>query len=171
MNEYVKQQTSWGERELQERMSVLQHDALEIWKTPTVTFSPATKEYEELTLCDDSVDFTYTTVVICTLNDETVPIKQGDNWINVFVSILKLLYRDYKADIKRIANDASLTFLQNEETRFNNSMLVFDGIYAYLKSSTQTKIDILKNIFQELEIDLDDIVFHVRRNKNVDKQI
>ena len=87
----------------------------------------------------------------------------------MFVSILKLLYRDYKSDIKRIANDASLTFLQNEETKFNNSMLVFDGIYAYLKSSTQTKIDILKNIFQELEIDLDDIVFHVRRNKDADK--
>lgn len=171
LNEYIKQQTSWGERELQERMSVLQHDALEIWKTPTVTFSPATKEYEELTLCDDSVDFTYTTVVNCTLNGETVPIKQGGNWINVFVSILKLLYRDYKADIKRIANDASLTFLQKEETKFNNSMLVLDGIYAYLKSSTQAKIEILKNIFQELEIDLDDIVFHVRRNKNPDKQI
>lgn len=171
LNEYIKQQTSWGERELQERMAVLQHEALEIWKTPTVTFSPATKEYEELTLCDESVDFTYTTVVNCTLSGETVPIEQGSSWINVFISILKLLYRDYKADIKRIANDTSLTYLQNEETKFNNSMLVFDGIYAYLKSSTQTKVDILKNIFQELEIDLDNIVFHVRRNKDAGKQI
>lgn len=169
LNEYVKQQAAWGERELQERMSLLQQEALEIWKTPTVTFCPAAKENEELTLCDESDDFTYTTVVNCTLNGETVPIKQGGNWINVFIAIMKLLYRDNKSDIKRIANDASLTFLQNEETKFNNSMLVFDGIYAYLKSSTQVKIDILKNIFQELEIDLDDMVFHVRRNKDADK--
>ena len=87
----------------------------------------------------------------------------------MFKAILKLLYRDYKSDIKRIANDASLNFLQNEATKFNNSLLILDGIYAYLKSSTQTKIDILRNIFQELEIDLDDVVFHVRRNKDADK--
>ena len=169
LNEYVKQQTAWGERELQERMYLLQQEALEIWKTPTVAFHHATKENEELTLCDESDDFTYTTVVNCTLNGETVPIKQGSNWINVFIAILKLLYRDNKSDIKRIANDTSLTFLQNEETKFNNSMLVVDGVYAYLKSSTQVKIDILKNIFQELEIDLDDMVFHVRKNKDTDK--
>ena len=169
MNEYIKQQTSWGERELQERMSMLQQEALDIWKMPCVTFCPTIKEDEELTLCDESVDFTYTTVVNCTFNGETVPLKQGDNWINVFKAILKLLYRDYKSDIKRIANDASLNFLQNEATKFNNSLLIFDGIYAYLKSSTQTKIDILRNIFQELEIDLDDVVFHVRRNKDADK--
>ena len=169
LNEYIKQQTSWGERELQERMSMLQQEALDIWKMPCVTFCPTIKEDEELTLCDESVDFTYTTVVNCTFNGETVPLKQGDNWINVFKAILKLLYRDYKSDIKRIANDASLNFLQNEATKFNNSLLIFDGIYAYLKSSTQTKIDILRNIFQELEIDLDDVVFHVRRNKDADK--
>lgn len=169
LNEYIKQQTSWGEGELQERMSMLQQEALDIWKMPCVKFCPTIKEDEELTLCDESVDFTYTTVVNCTLNGETVPLKQGDNWINVFIAILKLLYRDYKSDIKRIANDASLNFLQNEATKFNNSLLIFDGIYAYLKSSTQTKIDILRNIFQELEIDLDDVVFHVRRNKDADK--
>lgn len=169
LNEYIKRQTSWGERELQERMSMLQQEALKIWKTPCVTFSPTIKEYEELTLCDESVDFTYTTVVNCTLNGETVPLRQGDNWINVFIAILKLLYRDHQSDIKRIANDASQSSLQNEVTKFNNSILIFDGIYAYLKSSTQTKIDILKNIFQELEIDLDDVVFHVRRNKDTDK--
>lgn len=156
-------------RILQERMSMLQQEALNIWKMPCVKFCPTIKEDEELTLCDESVDFTYTTVVNCTLNGETVPLKQGDNWINVFIAILKLLYRDYKSDIKRIANDASLNFLQNEATKFNNSLLIFDGIYAYLKSSTQTKIDILRNIFQELEIDLDDVTFHVRRNKAADK--
>lgn len=150
-------------------MSMLQQEALNIWKMPCVKFCPTIKEDEELTLCDESVDFTYTTVVNCTLNGETVPLKQGDNWINVFIAILKLLYRDYKSDIKRIANDASLNFLQNEATKFNNSLLIFDGIYAYLKSSTQTKIDILRNIFQELEIDLDDVTFHVRRNKAADK--
>lgn len=148
---------------------MLQQEALNIWKMPCVKFCPTIKEDEELTLCDESVDFTYTTVVNCTLNGETVPLKQGDNWINVFIAILKLLYRDYRSDIKRIANDASLNFLQNETTKFNNSLLIFDGIYAYLKSSTQTKIDILRNIFQELEIDLDDVTFHVRRNKAADK--
>lgn len=164
INEYVKKQTTWGEKELQERLHILQEDALEIWKMPHVSYCPASKETEELTLDDEETDFTNTNVIECTLDGETIPIKQGDSWINVFNAIMKHLYRDYKFDINRIANDTSLNFLQNEETKYNNSVLVFDGVYAYLKSSTATKIGILKDLFQELEINLGNLVFRVKRN-------
>lgn len=38
--------------------------------------------------------------------------------------------------------------------------------YAYLKSSTAAKIGILKDVFNELEIDLDSLVIHIRRIGN-----
>lgn len=164
INEYVKQQASWGEKELQERMRLLQEEALKIWKMPQVAYKPTTKETEELTLGDEETDFTKTSVIDCALNGETIPVKQGDNWIKVFVAIMKHLYRDYRFEINRIANDPKLTCLQNEETKYMNSLPVFDGIYAYLKSSTSTKINNLKALFQELEIDLEDMVFHVKRD-------
>ena len=76
---------------------------------------------------------------------------------------MKFLYREYKFDIQKIANDDSLTFLQNETTKYQNSVLIFDGVYAYLKSSTAVKIDILKDVFNELSIEQDALVFHIKR--------
>ena len=164
INEFVKHQTSWGEEQLKKRLKEIQHEAVSIWRMPVVTYKPVVKEAESLSLEDESDDFTSTNVIDCYMNGEQLPIKSDENWINVFIGIMKFLYKDYKFDIQKIANDKSLTFLQNEETKYSNSVLMFDGIYACLKSSTATKIDRLKDVFNELGLDKDSLVFHVKRN-------
>lgn len=169
INEFVKHQTSWGEEQLMKRMDEIQKEAVNIWKMPISTYKPVVKEAESLSLEDEAEDFTSTNVIDCYMNGEQLPIKSDENWINVFIGIMKFLYKDYKFDIQKIANDKSLMFLQNEETKYSNSVLMFDGIYAYLKSSTATKIGILKDVFNELGLDKDSLVFHVKRNgSNID---
>lgn len=163
INEFIKQQTSWGEKQLEARLSEIQREAIEIWKLPISKYKPAIKEAESLTLEDESEDFTNTVFIDCNINGEQLPIKQDENWINAFIGIMKFLYREYKFDIQKIANDDSLTFLQNETTKYQNSVLIFDGVYAYLKSSTAVKIDILKDVFNELSIEQDALVFHIKR--------
>lgn len=166
INEFVKKQTSWGEIQLKERLDYIQQESVKIWNLPVSEYKPTIKEAEALTLEDDSEDFTKTSFIDCSLNGDILPIRQGEDWINAFIGIMKFLYKEYKYDIQKIANDDSLTFLQNDKTKFGNSVLMFDGIYAYLKSSTATKIGILKDVFNELEIDLDALVIHIRRIGN-----
>lgn len=163
INEFIKQQTSWGEEQLEARLGELQSEAIEIWKLPISKYKPTVKETESLTLEDESEDFTNTAFIDCYINGEQLPIKQDENWINAFIGIIKYLYREYKFDIQKIANDDSLTFLQNEATKYQNSVLIFDGVYAYLKSSTAVKISILKEVFNELGIEQDALIFHIKR--------
>lgn len=163
INEFIKKQNSWGEEQLEARLCEIQNEAIDIWKLPTITYKPTVKEAEALSLEDETDDFTNTNFIDCYINGEQLPIKQDENWVNVFISIMKFLYREYKFDIQKIANDNSLTFLQNEASKYNNSVLVLDGIYAYLKSSTAAKIGILKDLFNELGIDLDSLIFHIKR--------
>lgn len=163
INEFIKHQTSWGESQLKLRLGEIQNEAIGIWKMPISKYKPTVKEAESLSLEDEAEDFTNTNFIDCYINSEQLPIKQDENWVNVFIGIIKYLYREYKFDIQKIANDDSLTVLQNETSKYANSVLVLDGIYAYLKSSTATKIGILKDIFEELGIEQDALVFHVKR--------
>lgn len=163
INEFIKQQTSWGEPQLKLRLSEIQHESIEIWKMPISEYKPTVKEAESLSLEDETEDFTNTIFIDCYINGEQLPIKQDENWVNVLIGIIKYLYREYKFDLQKIANDDSLTVLQNETNKYMNSVLVQDGIYAYLKSSTAIKIGILKDIFEELGLEQDSLVFHVKR--------
>ena len=41
------------------------------------------------------------------MSTEVFLIKQDENWINAFIGIMKFLYREYKFDIQKIANEST----------------------------------------------------------------
>ncbi len=163
INEFVKKQTTWTEKELKERLELLVKEALDIWYLPVSSYAPIKKAYEELNLNDEIDDFTNKAFVDCTIEGNLIPVKENESWKNVLKAIIGELNRTYHFEIEQIANDAYNTILQNEVTKFNNSEEVLPGIYAYQKSSTATKIEILKNLCRYIEFEGDSIVFHVRR--------
>lgn len=167
INDFVKQQTKWGEEELEQRLALIQRDATNIiWPMPTVNYTPTVKIAEELTLNDDKDDFTSKYFIDGTVNGTTIPEKPYRNWKAVFITIMKILDRDYHFDLLRMANDESQTSIQNEKTKFDGSTKLFDGVYAYLSTSTSTKIGVLKDVFEYVGIDLDSLVFHVKGEEN-----
>lgn len=163
INEYIKHQTVWCEAQLQERLQLIQQEAAEtIWKYPKVTYTPVVPENDEMTLEDDADDFTNTSFVDGTLAGTPIPQHGGSTWKQVAITVIKMLDRDYHFDMVRIANDDSLVCLQNESSKFANSVKIMDGIYAYLNSSTATKINILSSLFDNLDLDRDSLRMHVK---------
>jgi uncharacterized protein with ParB-like and HNH nuclease domain len=164
INEFIKNQTEWGEQQLVDRLQMIQDEACNtLWKYPLVVYHVAERGYEELTLEDEPEDYTSTSFVGGTLDGVSIPSPENDSWKNVFVNIIKMLASDYYYDMVRIASDDSLTYLQNENNKYANSEEVLDGIYAYLNNSTASKIGTLNQIFSNIDLDLNTLVFRVRR--------
>lgn len=166
INKFIGEKLSWTEQELIERCELLTQCALKIWHKPQSLGLSRQHARETLALSSDSSDFTYKQIIECSFEDEVIVAKNNQSWKDFFVDIMKVLDTNYHHELLQIASDPSLTkLLQKENTKFRQSVEVLPGIYAYLLSSTQTKIEILQGIFQALYIDLDSVLFQVRSKK------
>lgn len=162
INEFVKKQTQWGEQQLQERLQLIQDEAIDIiWKRPALPYTPKVKPLEELTVADDKNEFTGKDFIDGTVTGNSIQASPHSSWKSVIVDIIKMLDKDYHFELIRMANDDSQTSLQNENTKFSGSTNVLDGVYAYLSTSTSTKMDLLNDLLEYLGLDSDSIVFHV----------
>ncbi len=166
INKFIGEKLSWTEQELIERCELLTQCALKIWHKPQSLGISRQHARETLALSSDSSDFTYKQIIECSFEDEVIVAKNNQSWKDFFVDIMKVLDTNYHHELLQIASDPSLTkLLQKENTKFRQSVEVLPGVYAYLLSSTQTKIEILQGIFQSLYIDLDSVLFQVRSKK------
>jgi hypothetical protein len=116
---------------------------------------------EELTVADDKNEFTGKDFIDGTVTGNSIQASPHSSWKSVIVDIIKMLDKDYHFELIRMANDDSQTSLQNENTKFSGSTNVLDGVYAYLSTSTSTKMDLLNDLLEYLGLDSDSIVFHV----------
>ena len=166
INKFIGEQEKWTETELMERSKLLTQCALTIWQQPQGEDIERQHARETLSLSSEASDFTYKQVLECSIEDEVILAKPNESWKDFFGRIMLVLDTNYHYELCQIANDPSLTrLLQNEQTKFRQSVKVLPGIYAYLQSSTQTKIEILQGLFQTLEVSLDCVVFKVRAKK------
>lgn len=171
INNFVKEQIEWGEEQLNKRLKLIQRDATTIiWPMPYVTYKPKVKMTEELALNDDNEDFTGKYFIDGTINGISIPEKPYRNWKAVFITIMKILNKEYHFDLVGMANDESQSTIQNDKTKINGSTLLFDGMYVYLSTSTATKMDMLKDIFDYIGLNQDSLVFHVKSD-NKDENV
>lgn len=163
INVFVKNQTVLGESQLEQRLSLIQVEATSvIWPMPIVVYKPKLKVAEELSLSDDKNEFTGMYFIDGTICGASIPEVPYRNWKAVFITIMKMLNKNYHYDLIRMANDDSQNAIQNENSKFDGSTLLLNGVYAYLSTSTSTKIEVLKDVFDYLGIDLDSLTFHVK---------
>lgn len=167
INSFVKQQTEWGEKQLEQRLGLIQEETVDvIWKMPKVSYKGNDSTREELTLENDQDDFTNTVFLDGSLDGEAIPVEQKGDWKKVFKEIIRMLDRDSHFDLMKIADDASKTVLQSETTKDNHSTLVANGIYAKLNRSAAALMNYLQILLSELGWDLGSASFHVyRKNK------
>ena len=166
INKFIGEQEKWTETELMERSKLLTQCALTIWQKPQVEDIERQHARETLSLSSEASDFTYKQVLECSIEDEVILAKPNESWKDFFGRIMLVLDTNYHYELRQIANNPSLTrLLQNEQTKFRQSVKVLPGIYAYLQRSTETKIEILQGLFQTLEVSLDSVIFKVRAKK------
>lgn len=171
INDFIKEQTHWGEKQLEERLRLLADNANRIWPRPNVDGFNGDL-YDYLTLGNAPGDFTGTKFVGGTVCGEDIVGVDKKSWVNVLKAITQMLNVNHHPELANMANDpAQNSFMRNEVTKDEKCCEIDDDIYARFKGlSAMSMVTTMCGIVDYLGIDRDLIRFVVQRASADDLQ-
>ncbi|MDT2801815.1 DUF262 domain-containing protein [Vagococcus lutrae] len=143
---------SWGEKEIIQRRDSLIDQSLKVWEYPKTEYTPK-KDVEDLYEFDGINSFTnYTAKGYTFRTDDYYAV---DSWIDFYLKLITEITKEYPTAIGRIAESDIKTgldsvFITKKERK---TVEIIPGIYAKTHLSNRDKISILKQLFDILEID------------------
>ncbi|MBR7732058.1 DUF262 domain-containing protein [Acinetobacter nosocomialis] len=161
LNQYVRECLKWTEDELVERQSRLSKKSLKLWYYPTTSYAPPVEETNEYLLNDD-FDFTGYTLVSYTLYDVESKVQ---SWKEMQIDVVKYLLEQHTTKIMSLCADQKFYDLSLLETT-NNFTEISRSVFLYTNCSTRTKINILKKIFEQCDVEQSELSFLIKKDSN-----
>lgn len=162
LNQYVRECLKWTEDELVERQSRLSKKSLKLWYYPTTSYAPPVEETNEY-LLEDDFDFTGYTLVSYTLYDVESKVQ---SWKEMQIDVVKYLLEQHTTKIMSLCADQKFYDLSLLETT-NNFTEINRSVFLYTNCSTRTKINILKKIFEQCNVEQSELSFLIKKDSNV----
>lgn len=162
LNQYVRECLKWTEDELVERQSRLSNKSLKLWYYPTTSYAPPIEETNEY-LLEDDFDFTGYTLVSYTLYDVESKVQ---SWKEMQIDVVKYLLEQHTTKIMGLCADQKFYDLSLLETT-NNFTEINRSVFLYTNCSTRTKINILKKIFEQCNVEQSELSFLIKKDSNV----
>lgn len=157
MNQWIAKQGSWGEPQMKEREGLLEKQFLKLWSYPTSTYEPK-KSLPETASLDSDVEFTGRRIAAFSFMDVHYTVSQ---WNDMLVKVLQLVYELEPAKIHSLVRRSGYpasAFRKDEDHGYSK---ITDGVYAKTSSSTASKIELLKNVFDLCGIEQAELVFEM----------
>lgn len=162
LNQYVRECLKWTEDELTERQNRLSKKSLKLWYYPTTSYAPPVEETNEY-LLEDDFDFTGYTLVSYTLYDVESKVQ---SWKEMQIDVVKYLLEQHTTKIMSLCADQKFYDLSLLETT-NNFTEISRSVFLYTNCSTRTKINILKKIFEQCNVEQSELSFLIKKDSNV----
>lgn len=159
LNNYVKTVEEWGEYEMETRAQLLLEDALTYWDRPSVEFTPVVEIAPTQPLGLDT-DFTGQTVVGFEFGDIGGPVE---SWRQMFLQVVGELVRRDRAAVFSVARSGTWYHVGPQAQAPKGHAEAAPGLSVYVSTSTQSKIGMLRALFDAADIDVDDLVFTLQR--------
>ncbi|MEG6544732.1 MULTISPECIES: DUF262 domain-containing protein [Acinetobacter] len=161
LNQYLRECLKWTEDELVERQSRLSKKSLKLWYYPTTSYVPPVEETNEY-LLEDDFDFTGYTLVSYTLYDVESKVQ---SWKEMQIDVVKYLLEQHTTKIMSLCTDQKFYDLSLLETT-NNFTEISRSVFLYTNCSTRTKINILKKIFEQCDVEQSELNFLIKKDSN-----
>ena len=161
LNQYVRECLKWTEDELTERQNHLSKKSLKLWYYPTTSYAPPVEETNEY-LLEDDFDFTGYTLVSYTLYDVESKVQ---SWKEMQIDVVKYLLEQHTTKIMSLCADQKFYDLSLLETT-NNFTEISISVFLYTNCSTRTKINILKKIFEQCDVEQSELSFLIKKDSN-----
>ncbi|WP_070975394.1 DUF262 domain-containing protein [Corynebacterium sp. MC3] len=159
LNRRLKETTTWGEAEMQQRTEDIVTAALNYWRMPTTTFTPP-QTVLPTEVMGDSGDFTGRWIVGFKYQDFS---KTVESWVDMVVALIQHLLRDHRSELLALSNDAALLHTEFDPADLPRGRRVVDDALAVdVGNSTSTKMGLLRFIFDRLDLDTNDLEFRFR---------
>ena len=164
LNHWIAQQTAWGEQQLIERAELLGERALEMWQLPdTSAYTPTEKEKNTVTL-DDDVSFRGLQISGFVFKGVEQPVL---SWIDMFDAVIRQLHSADKSVLAKLAavNDPEVKLSQyftTDGAGLREATELDTGVFYERNSNTEIKVAILRELFRQFGVGLDDLVLILR---------
>lgn len=164
INNYIKKQNTWTEKQLKARSDIFKKAATQIWKNISTTYVPSQKMEPFITL-DDEFDVTgYQLTKFCFYDKYFAQM----NWNSFFKSILEELYSQekYKYKFLHFVNNSKVYWIRNDISQVSYKRYFFklaDNIYVHYNTRAQLKINYIKQIFDALDIPVEALHLFVKK--------
>lgn len=169
INDFIRNQTRWGAEEIEERSNQLSNIALDYWRFPETNFEPPAVVLPTEPLGTDT-SFQGRQIVAYEFNDvkETVV-----SWSDMLAKVLRVLAEQYRTEILGLAKESALLHIVDSSTdQLPQGVTQFDpGLAVFTSNNTNTKMRFLRNLFEELDIDPEDLVFTLRPTKDTSDKV
>lgn len=162
LNDMLKVTDTWGEEQLRDRTRVFTDQALQYWQQPKTTFEPPAAVLPTEPMGDEG-SFKGREAVAFQLGDfhQTV-----ESWTEMLVMLLRHLLRERNTEIQEYVKDyGPLRLVGQEEETPPDWRRVNDSLIVLTASNTDSKISFLRGLFENLEIDPEELVFTLRPTK------
>ncbi|WP_055070024.1 DUF262 domain-containing protein [Clostridium massiliamazoniense] len=156
LNKYLGTIDCWNEENIIERAEKLYEIALNIWKYPEVTLKEKAKS-DNLFSLGNRDDFTNTKVKKYIFLGDEIKVK---NWADMYRNITVILYDIDPKPLLKLAKK-NLGKISYKEEGIRTAFKIADNIYLELNLSTESKLEFLRNIFDEYNIDYNELLFNL----------
>lgn len=149
MNKWVGDQETWGESELKSRQGMLEDRFVELWPSISTSYQPTREVPDEASLGDDT-EFTGRSIVSYSFMGDDTPVK---TWKEMEVGVLRSLCDLDLGRLYSISEGSSFPGSAFEHEERQGYSKVSDGLFVKSSTSTCSKIELLKRLFELLDVD------------------
>ena len=168
MNQNISREEKWGLTELEKRNEELKNRALKIWELPSTEYEPEEKQMDIYSL-EDETDLTGRNIVKFTLknNEENV-----SSWAEMYQKVLQILHQEDKAVLTKLAKSSNRDDLSvhvsSRKEDFLSSVEIADGVHVLTKTSTVSKLALLRRFFTLYGVEENDLIFYLKNEAEMD---
>lgn len=163
LNKYISFVDTWNEKAIIERTELLFEEALDIWKYPSTNYKEKLIVSNLYTL-EDKDDFTNTKVSSFIFMGDEYKVK---HWTELYEEVCSILYDNDPFTFEKIVNKNFLDEhikrrFSNKKNNLRDGFKVSEKIYIEKNLSTEGKIATLRFIFDEYNINYDELMFFIK---------
>lgn len=156
---WVGGQDAWGEEQLESRQSRLQNRFVELWPLISSSYQPTLETPDEATLGDDT-EFTDRSIVSYSFMGDDTPVK---TWKEMEIGVLRALCDLDRGRLYSISKKGTTfpgsAFEHDERPGYSK---VSDGLFVKSNTSTWSKIELLKRLFELLDVDKSELLIKMK---------
>ena len=165
LNEYIKTQNKWNEKNILERAKILIEKSVAIWRSCKTNYENI-RDVENTYSLDDDIDFTGEKIKYFTILGQKITV---DYWVSFLQQLCIILYDLEPAKFRNILKENEINrrsiILTNDESKLRSPIKITEDLFIEGNQSTEYILFVSKFILKKLEIDIEEISICLRENK------
>lgn len=163
LNSDVKNSDSWTEEEMNARTKRLSQQALDYWSHIETDFRPPEVVRPTESMGDDA-SFRGKIITGYTFEDVSETVT---DWANMMPKLIGVLLRQYRTDLIQFAEGESLLVTNPLAQAESKALRTVDpSLGVRVDNDTNTKVSLLRRIFEALNLDTEELIFTFRPSQS-----